>query len=173
MSTTKTELDRSIYSYYHHWDTVTPFRFIKERPHSPWLRYFSVTTAGHEFPCSAKQRLFLQRGPELKSFALIDWLYFSHFIKWKRALLLDVLVIMGLFSKRGNSYISCPFFQLVPLVQQFCWRGTAYHGLSRSFCVYYTSLCAMELNVNEEITCKEQNRSFLCNKHSFQHYIKR
>ena len=113
MSTTKTELDRSIYSYYHHWDSVSPFRFIKERPHSAWLRYFSVTIAGHEFHFSAKQRLFLQRDPELKSFSLIDRLYFSHFINFYgkiRTQLLDVLVIICLFSKRQNSYIGCPFF---------------------------------------------------------------
>ena len=118
MSTTKTKLDRSIYSEYHHWDSVTPFRVIKERPHSAWLRYFSVTTAGHEFPCSAKQRLFSQRDPELESFALTEWLYFSHFIKflWK-----DTCSILGCFGyniflfEKGKLLYRLPFFSARPL----------------------------------------------------------
>ena len=46
-----------------------------------------------------------------------------------------------------------------------------FHGVLAHFVVIanYASLCAMELNVNEEISCKRQNHSFFANKH----YIKR
>ena len=46
-----------------------------------------------------------------------------------------------------------------------------FHGCHAHFVVIanYASSCAMELNVNEEISCKRQNHSFFANKH----YIKR
>lgn len=138
MSTTKTELDRSIYSYYHQWDSVTPFRFKKERPHSAWLRYFPVTITGHEFPCSAKQRLFLHRDPQLKSFALIDRLYFSHFSKflWKYTCsALGCFSYMFIVKKGKLLYRLSLFFSSSPNRQ--CGRKTNStillkgHGLSR------------------------------------------
>ena len=43
--------------------------------------------------------------------------------------------------------------------------------LSRSFCLLianYASLCAVEIEVNEEVTCKRQNHSFMSKKYSSQ-----
>ena len=47
-------------------------------------------------------------------------------------------------------------------------RATSCHGFLAHFVniVNYASLCAMELNLNKEITCKRQNQSFLFNKYT-------
>ena len=45
--------------------------------------------------------------------------------------------------------------------------------LSSSFCqliANYASLCAVELEVNEEITCKRQNHCFMSKKGTSQNY---
>ena len=150
------------------------------------LKIFFSHNSGQRVSCSAKQRarLFLQRDPELKSFALTEWLYFSHFIKflWK-----DTCSILGCFGynmfifEKGKLLYRLPFFSARPLTvnveektnyNNSVQGGTAVSRLSSSFCIHCTFLCVMELNVNEEITCKGQNRSFLCNKHTSQRYIK-